>query len=369
MMQIFHKTNWVTVTSLALLLVSVSTPGFSQQRQQQGLNFISEIKGNVEIKKPEWKSYQRAYGGETLSPSDKLRLAQGTSAKVICDNLKAWVLNSKGEFEVSKGCPSTTRQVLRRANSKTSPTRAGNDPTIPYLISPRNSAILTRQPTLRWNPVEAVTSYQVQVLGPDVNWSTQVNQPQIAYSGKQPLKPGSRYWVTITASNGVSNEKEEGRFRGFSVLNDADTQQVKTDIAQLQQEALSNESKMLALAHLYRSNDLNADVINLLEGLVKKGSRSTAVYQLLGSTYQQIGLNQLAKERYLTALQLAKAEKNLLGQAIIQASLGEVDVSLNQLKQALQWFKDAQDNYQLLGDQGQVEALQQKLDDLKRRIS
>jgi hypothetical protein len=364
-----HKTNWVAVTSLTLLLVSVSTPGFSQQRQQQGLNFISEIKGNVEIKKPEWKNYQRAYGGETLSLSDKLRLAQGASAKVLCDNLRGWNLNSKGEFEVSKGCPSTTRQILRRTNANTSKTRAGNDPTIPYLISPRNSVILTRQPTFQWNPVEAATSYEVQVLGPDVNWTTQVKQPQVVYSGKQALKPGSRYWVKIMASNGVSNEKEEGRFRGFSVLNDANTQQVKTDIAQLQQEALSNESKMLALAHLYRSNDLNADVINLLEGLVKKGSRSTAVYQLLGTTYQQIGLNQLAKERYLTALQLAKAERNLAGQAIIQASLGEVDVSLDQLKQAFQWFQDAQDNYQLLGDRGQVEELQKKLDNLKRRIS
>ncbi len=368
-MRIFHNTNWVAVISLSLVLVPVATPGFSQQRQQHGLNFISEIKGSVEMKKPEWKSYQRAYGGETLSPSDKLRLAQGASAKVICDNLMSWDLNSKGEFEVSKGCPSTTRQVLRRPNAKTSPTRAGNDPTIPYLISPRNSAILTRQPTFRWNPVETATSYQVKVLGPDVNWSTQVNQPQVVYSSKQPLKPGSRYWVNITASNGVSNEKEEGRFRGFSVLNDADTKQVNAEIAQLQQEALSNESKMLALAHLYRSNDLNADAIDLLEGLVKKGSRSTAVFQLLGSTYEQVGLNQLARERYLTALQRAKAERNLAGQAIIRASLGEVDVSLDQLKQAFQWFQDAQDNYQLLGDQRQVEELKQKMDDLKRRIS
>lgn len=363
------KINKLVVIFLSVLLVSVAIPGFSQQHQQQGLNIISEIKGKVEIKQPTWKSYQRAYLGDLLSPSDKLRLAQNATVKVRCDNSGIWNLNSFGEFEVSKGCPSTTRKVLRRQDSKTSPTRAGNDPTIPYLISPRNSAILTRQPTLRWNPVAGATSYQVQVLGPGVNWSTQVSPPQVVYSGEQPLKAGSRYWVNVTANNGASNQKEEGRFRGFSVLSEADSQRVNTEIKKLQQTSFTQESQALALAHLYRSNDLNVDAIDLLEGLVKKGNQSSAVYQLLGSIYQQVGLNQLAKERYLRALQLAKAQKNLVGEAMVQASLGEVNEALDELKEALKSYQAAQGSYQALGDEEKVRELQQKLDDLKERIS
>jgi tetratricopeptide (TPR) repeat protein len=114
---------------------------------------------------------------------------------------------------------------------------------------------------------------------------------------------------------------------------------------------------------------LNADAIDLLEGLVKKGSQSSAVYQLLGSTYQQVGLNQLAKERYLSALQLAKAQKNLAGEAMVQASLGEVNEALDELKEALESYQAAQGSYQALGDEEKVRELQQKLDDLKGRIS
>ncbi|HLO88846.1 MAG TPA: tetratricopeptide repeat protein [Nostocaceae cyanobacterium] len=351
-------------TIISLILITLSAPSFAQEGR---LIFISEVKGNVKFKQPIWKSYQTAHGGELLGGSDKLRLVKGASVKVVCDNLQVWNLNSQGEFEVAKGCPSSTRPVLKRPGNITSPTRAGNDQKIPYLISPRNTSISTLQPTLRWNSVKGATSYQVQILGPEVDWTTKVNQSEVVYSGNKPLKPGFRYRVIITASNGASTKDKDNS--GFTVLSDADNQRVKTDIVNLQQQLLSNESKNLALAHLYRTNNLNADAIELLEGLTKKGNKTIAVYQLLGNIYQQIGLTELAKERYLTALKLAKAENNLAAQAIIQSNLGEVDITLDQLKQALQWFQEAQKSYLDLGDETKEREMQQQVDDLKRRIS
>jgi hypothetical protein len=206
---------------LSLFVVSVATPGFTQQ---EGLNFISESRGTVEIKRNGRGNYQRAYGGEILNPSDRLRLGQGASAKVVCNNLSIWTPRSRGEFLVSQGCPSTTRPVFIRSGRR-SPTRTPNDPTIPYLISPRNTTILARQPTLTWNAVAGATSYQVQVLGPGVSWKTDVSQPQVVYSGSEPLQGGKRYWVTITADNGVSTEDNDNA--GFTVLSDADTQRIK----------------------------------------------------------------------------------------------------------------------------------------------
>jgi tetratricopeptide (TPR) repeat protein len=119
---------------------------------------------------------------------------------------------------------------------------------------------------------------------------------------------------------------------------------------------------------LYRSNKLNADAIDLLEGVVKKGSRSSAVYQLLGAIYQQVELNLLAQERYLTALKLAQTEKNLEAQAIIQSSLGEVAFSLDKLQDALRWYQAAQVGYRGLGDVAKVQELQEKVGDLKGRV-
>ncbi len=54
---------------------------------------------------------------------------------------------------------------------------------------------------------------------------------------------------------------------------------------------------------------------------------------------------------------------------MVQTSLGEVNEALDKLKEALKSYEVAQGSYQALGDEGKVRELQQKLDDLKRRIS
>ncbi|MBN3906671.1 MAG: tetratricopeptide repeat protein [Nostoc sp. NMS1] len=359
-MQKSQKFNKLIGIFLGVFLVSLSTP---IDAQQQGLNFISEVKGKVEVLRAGRKNYQLAYPGDFLNSADKLRLVSGASAKVVCNNLSIWNPKSKGEFELDKGCQSTNGTVLTRQGSNTSDTRAGNDSRIPYLISPRNTAIGNQQPTLSWNPVKGATGYKVQISGGEVNWITNVNQPMVVYSGKLPLKSGVFYEVVITASDGVSTKDIDDPT--FFVLSDSDIQQVKTDVAQLQQQPLSNESKTIALAHLYRSKDLNADAIDVLEKLVKSGSQTTAVYQLLGSIYQHIGLNLLAQERYLTALKLAEAEKNLEAQASIQVSIGEVYETLNQSQQALQRYQEAMTSYRTLGDEEEVRRLQHKLGAMK----
>lgn len=359
---------------LILGLVLIPTSGLAGVR---GVNFIFAISGKVWIKRAGFRQYRKVYLGSFVNPSDKLRLTRGASARVLCSNLSQTYLRSKSrQYTISGVCRTKGKSKIRR-DSPYSSTRAGNDPTVPYLISPRNSAILTLQPTLRWNPVAGASSYQVEVSGYGLNWKTEVQQPQVVYSGEQPLKPGFRYWVKITANNGKSNAKEEGRFRGFTVLSDADRQRINADIAtlrqqaliaRLQQQALKDEAKTIALAHLYRSNNLNANAIDLLEGLVKEGSDKVAVFQLLGNIYQKVGLNLLAKERYTAGLKLAIAQNNLEAQADIHRSLGEVNESLDELKDALQSYETALVNYRKLGDEVKVEELQQKIDDLKGRI-
>jgi len=361
----YRRDIWGQLTQvvvLSLLLVIVTTPALSQRTS---LNILSEVRGDVKIKRAGWWNYQRAYGGELLNSSDRLQLGQGAAVKVLCSNLFTWNLRTKGEFPVSRGCPVTQTPILK--NNNRSRTRASSDLTIPYIISPRNTAILDEQPILRWNAVEGATSYQVQVRGSQVNWTTEVNQPQVVYSGEPPFQPGSRYWVIVTADNGKSSLEELPA--GFTVLSEEETQEIRAKIEQLQQQPLNEESKAIALAHLYRSHDLNAAAIDVLEELVTQGNPTTAVYQLLGSIYDQVGLIRLAEEEYEMALERAKAEDNMEAQAMLQSSLAEVKEALDELPQAFQLFQAAQANYRTLGDEEQVQQLQQKLDELEGRLS
>ncbi|MBD2165907.1 hypothetical protein H6G04_16035 [Calothrix membranacea FACHB-236] len=362
-MQIDRKIIRFVAILLSLPFITVARPGLTQQNS---LSFISEVKGDVKIKYSGRKNYQKAYSGEILSSSDSLRLGQGASTKVVCNNLSIWNIKSPGEFSVASGCPSTGKPVLVRNGSNRAPTRAPNDPTIPYIISPRDTAILSDKPTLRWNAVKGATSYKVTLRGPGVNWTTNVKQSEVVFSGQEPLQPGSRYRVVVTADNGATSEREAPV--GFTLLSEGEAQQVKAEITQLQKQPLTDESKNLALAYLYQSKNLNSAAIDLLAGLVKQENQSTAVYQLLGSLYQEVDLHLLAKEHYLTALKLAKADKNLEAQATIQASLGEIDIVLDNLQQAFESLQAAQNNYRALGDEQQVQQLQQKLDDLKGRL-
>lgn len=88
----------------------------------------------------------------------------------------------------------------------------------------------------------------------------------------------------------------------------------------------------------------------------------------MGSTYQQVGLDLLAREQYLTALKLAQTQKNWEAQAIIQTNLGEIDFSLNEFKKALQWYEAAQVAYRELGDRTSSQELQEKINQTKERI-
>lgn len=358
------KRNLVaTTTFVVLCLITLATPALSNP---VGFNLIFAINGNVQIKRPRWTRYKKIYAGTLVNSSDKLRLTRGASAKVFCSNLSIWTLPSPGVSSISRGCPSGSRAVLRRPNSNTSFTRAGNNPNIPYSITPRNSKILTSSPHLRWNAIAGVTKYQVRLSGPGVDWKTEVSEPQVVYSGKEPLKPGYRYWFTVTADNGATTENQNKP--GFTLMSEAEISRVKAEIVKLQQQGLKDEDETIALAHLYRSNELYSDAIDLLSGFIQKDNASAIVYQLLGSTYQQVGLDLLAREKYLTALKLAETEKNLEAQATIQESLGEVDFSLDNLQDALQWYQAAQVSYLRLSDIRKTLKLQNNVNKIKARI-
>ncbi|HBL14740.1 MAG TPA: hypothetical protein DD379_25795 [Cyanobacteria bacterium UBA11162] len=353
----------LNVLLLSLVLVIIAIPGSSKQK---ALNILCEVRGTVRLRRSRQNIYQPVYGGEFLDFSDRLQLGRGAAASVLCNNLATWSPSTQGEFMVSSGCPSGGNAILKRSNIPIPP-RIWDDPAVPYPISPRGNIILDRELTLRWNPVEGATSYQVEITDSgNFRWQTQVNQPQVVYSGNQPFQPGFRYWVKVIAYKGTSELKKAST--GFTILSAADTQRVRDEVSQLDQKPLSDDSKLLALAYLYQGNDLNIAAINVLEGLMASGNKTTAVYQLLGTAYQHTGLYRLARERFLMALEKAKAEDNLGEQAMIEASLGDVEYVLAELPQALQWFEAAQESYRALGDEGKVQELQQKLDELKERL-
>jgi uncharacterized protein HemY len=77
----------------------------------------------------------------------------------------------------------------------------------------------------------------------------------------------------------------------------------------------------LILAYLYRGYGLYSDVIKILEKPVNQGSGEITFYQLLGDTYLDIGLPQLARNTYQKGLELAIKTQNIPAKTIMNKGL------------------------------------------------
>ena len=340
----------------SLMWIGSVTPSLANPTE---LNFISEIKGEVQLKRSEWNGYQRANVGDLLNPPDQLQLGAGASATIMCSNLSIWVLEGSSEAQVSDGCP-TGILTQSRPNSIRDRTRAPNE-TIPYIISPRNTALLTNRPILLWNAVPGATRYRVRIqdAGLTLDWQTETSNTAIEYPGEPPLQSDSYYFLIVETDKGDSSEEEQGTNLGFTLLDQEKAESLQTEVAKLKKQQLAQEAEVLALAYLYQSYDLKAEAIELLEALLEQGSQTAAVYQLLGDLYLQVGLSQQAKSPYLKALEIGKQTKDIEGQAEAQVGLGKVAYGLGEDSEAREWLTQAQTNYNKLGDKLKVEEVQQ----------
>jgi hypothetical protein len=352
-------------TPISLILITVGFPSATFSNTV-GVNTIFQVKGKVTVKKPQWKKPLPASVGLTLSFDDKLEVAANASVKVYCSNQQTWTVKT-GKYIVSSGCPRGNSVISLPNINNTTLRPTGNKEKVlaklPYLITPRETNIITNRPPLRWNAVPGATNYTIKIDG--VNWETQTNKTEIVYPGEPLLEAGRRYRVTIEADNGASSRSDA--VVGFRVLDEQTQKTVLDAVKTVQQQQLSPEEAGLVLAHLYRGYKLYGDAVEVLEGLVKQNSQVATVYQLLGDTYLKIGLPQLAKKPYEKALKLATNTQNLSVQAEIQAGLGIAYHLLGNKNEAIQWLTRAKGTYNQLGDTSQVQELAKTINDILRR--
>ena len=334
-----------------------------------GVHTIFELQGIVTVQKEQWKNFQPAFIGLTLTANDKLNVAANSSVKVYCSNNTTWIVKP-GTHNISSGCPSGT-SVIRLPNSNNDTLRTDGQTEealakLPYLITPRNSFILNDRPLrIRWNAVPGANTYTVNIDG--IDWETKTNETEIIYLGESTLQPGWRYRVTIEADNGASSKSDA--VVGFKVLDEGTKQTVLEAVETIEQQSLSSEEKAITLANLYRGYGLYADAIEVLEKLVKQGSQIFAVHQLLGDIYLETGLPQLAKKPYDHGLQLAIETENLSAQADIQAGLGRAYYNLGNETEAKQWLDKAKASYEELGDSTQVQELEETINSILQTVS
>ena len=312
-----------TLTFIFLITCGLSTASLSQNVP---VHAILEVKGKVVVNNKNWKKPQTAFVGLSLNSDDTLNIPAQASVKIYCSDLSIWIVKP-GKYKVSQGCPSG-KTVIRLPNSNNGTLRpVGKTEAalakLPYLITPRETDIISDRPQIRWNAVPGVVNYTVKIETDGFSWTNQTNENKIIYSGDHPLQPETRYWVTVTTDQGLSSQQETEV--GFNVSNEQTKKTVLEAVEKIQKQPLSPTERGLVLAYLYRSYELYDDAINVLEELINQKSQEITVYQLLGDTYLEIGLPQLAKNSYQKGLELAIKTQNIPAQTTIKKVLKQIN--------------------------------------------
>jgi len=254
-----------------------------------------------------------------------------------------WAVTANKPLSVTVGCRLST-EPIHNINGSITPTRDPLNRRIPYIISPNNTFLLTGKPTLRWLAVPGANNYVIRVSGPGVDWKQEVNTTKIIYPEKPSLKPVEEgYLIIVEADNGEAAAKAF-----FNLLDEKKAARVRAAIAQLNEQNLTGDAKVLAVAEIYIGQGLIADAVDLLEADVNSGSQIAAVHYILGNLYAQGQLFFQAEKSYLKAVELAVANRDVEGQAAAATRLAQVYQIVGEEAKAAYWSKQAQKGYQAL---------------------
>ena len=268
------------------------------------------------------------------------------------------------------------RKVRNRGARNSS--RAPLDESLPYVLSPRNTALIgTDALTLQWHPVAGTSSYKVEIDGKNIDWEVEVTGTEVVFDKLESVEPNYRYTIVITTDEGLSSTL--GEPVGFTRLPETESDRVNAQVEAIKAELLEPEETALAIALEYfgfehsdpdwSSYALNQAAIDVLETRIQAGTEDSRVYLLQADTYLKIGLPLLARERYEEALTYTQTAWQPELQAESHWGLGDVAYGQTEYADAIEHFQAAQTLYQDLGELELVEELQALIEQLLRQIS
>lgn len=349
-------------TALKTTAFTLVLLGTAAAQPAKATDQIIEVKnGSVTIQRE--NRFQPAGVGTPLRNGDEIRPTSGAVVTVLCDN-------------------KTTRQV-RRAS--------GLGSICPDSVAPRYTTngrggcnflaflnhrciyatqTMVADPTLRWRPIAGVSQYQVQITQANqILWQQTITGTQLHYQGT-PLQPGGSYQLLVTAAD--KNTQPIYRL-SLERLDETQTQAVQAAITQIQAQNLSSESQAIALSTIYQEAEqpedsnqpgLVLDAIATLEPLVTAGNQTPYIHRSLGDLYLQIGLLEMASERYQETLTLSQSTPSQStpeqeNQTAAQLGLANIAAANGDRANAERWLTQARQGYVALGNTRQVDLIDQ----------
>ena len=305
--------------------------------------FVLQSSVTAQVRRAGWSEFTHLSLGAGLQDGDLLD-PKDNPIVVICADLSKQIVTAISPVPCPKDRTIITQNQMALAGWQRGPIA---DPTIPYLISPRKTLVVSPLPLILWNPVDQADSYQVTVRGEGVEWSTllqSANTNSLIYpKDAPPLQSSVPYTVEIVAlAQGFtlsSSADEEAPDTSFSVIATDQLAQIQPLLDKVHTQIASKSIANLIGAQVYVQNGLYADALEML--LNTQSSKITASDFLdspipglvLGNIYLSTGVQLEAEGAYENAFKLAQNADDLESQALALTGLARLSSNNDRRKE------------------------------------
>ena len=330
-------------------------------------NLLVEAHGEVWLRRVGWSEFLPAGFGVAVQPGDLLRIPEGGVASVFCGDETLWEAGPKGlpDDGLEHAAPCQTGRPPRPW-SDVAALRGEQGDQVPYIMRPRNSALLSDRPELQWNTLPGVDSYTVSLIGDDGQERPPVTAEggELAWPAGWPSLEQRATYVLVVEGGGTRSDEgnEQHTGLGFWLLETADAEQVRALESRLRAQSLGSSAADLLVAELYLGRDLRAEASQLLEGL-SASTGSASVWLALGKAYLETGLTAEAGGALDRAAVLASETGERQVEAAALVGLGLAARLEDESATAEIHLQDARALYEQIGDQDGVEQVEQLLSD------
>ena len=325
-----EKLKTCIIISIMFLFIVGNRPVSSQQ-DPRCLAVITEINGDVFVKKSKKTEFDKGFWGTQLYQDDKVKTSKASEVSLLFSNGNLIGLGPNSSITISKG-PSpknrdlqpvkhietelladisivTLRQTDEGHIGALAGLRSGNDDQTVDLLSPCNTMVRTDRPSFVWQSTKPFDSFVVTLYsssGPV--WSREVTDKRLDYPDEgKALSHGESYFWLVEGKGLFDGFKSTSQ--GFSVLKKEDLVDVESQqkrMKDLFKDNPNSSSYHFVMGSYYQKKGLLEDAIREFEFISKINSDSPIPHEILGKLYSDVGQKDKAIAELQKALKLSQ---------------------------------------------------------------
>jgi hypothetical protein len=287
---------------------------------------LSDVHGNVSLKKPQRNNTMRAVFGMQLEQGDQVTTDKDARATVLFSNGNLINLGGNSNITISgntsggqsrnigAGLAGNFSDLAMRQDSRGEvgvliDLRSDEATQLIVPITPCNTRICDTRPTISWESTRPADEFVVRLYNSQgLVWEERTEDHSLEFpEGQEPLQFGESYFWNVEGEDLIHTFRSLNQ--KFTLLKEEEVQQMKTEeerISELFAEDPENSSYHSLMGAYYAKMGLFENAIAEFEKVRDSNPEATLPHEILGELYRDVGKKDLAIAELQKALALEK---------------------------------------------------------------